>query len=496
MHPNLAAAAMVPFICFSSGVAFAQATPDAAPAPIPADAAPPPVTPPTAADGGVSELKKQVSVQEADNDEQDARIEQLERKIRELEKLVPKPGSAGQEKALPAPGAPGATAPSLFKVSAYAQGQYESHQDSEDQLAIGGAPLNQNRFVLRRARVKVQSDWTYGGLMLELDANTVHGPAIGVQHAEISLAYRDTTQQPFINLTIGIFDNPFGREVVESPRDRPFMERSFGSREFFPAEPDLGLRLSGQVAWFRYAAAVVNGQPLGDRSGFILQDPNSHKDVLGRIGIVVLPAPVLRVSGGVSVLNGKGFHAGSDPTKNTLIWKDSNEDGQLNLGETRAAPGAAGIASQNFDRWAVGADLELQLQSRIGTSTLAAEVSAGSNMGRNVFVADPVTTSVDERELGYYVSFAQELAFGGIVGFRYDTYNPDADFLDSARKGKLVPSNETVTTYAPLLGFQIPHHTRLVAEYDVIRDAFARDAQGVPTDLKNDAWFVRLQGEL
>lgn len=509
MNCKLCATAIAGMIWALQGSALAQAEPAAPPAPgasapsppadapsPPADAAAPaqPATPDLAA--AKAELEKQIAIQRSDIDEQDAQIRELRQKLKELERRLPpdapKPAKATSQ-ARPT-SEPRGSEP--IHVSAYAQGQYESHQDSEDQLLIGGAPLNQDRFLLRRARVKMERQWAYGGLMFELDANTVHGPAIGIQHLEISVGYRDEQRVPFVDLTVGLFDNPFGREVVESPRDRPFMERSFGSREFFPAEPDLGVRLSGQLAWFRYAVAIVNGQPLGDRSGFALQDPNAHKDVLGRVGIVTEPAPALRISGGVSVLNGKGFHAGTDPTKNILIWKDSNEDGQLNTGETRAGPGTAGVASQNFERWALGGDIALSLRTMLGSTTLAAELIAGSNMGRNVFVADPITTSIDERELGYYALLVQEFGFGGIAGFRFDTYNPDADFLDDSRKGKLIPSNETVTTYAPLLGYQVPHHVRVVAEYDVIRDAFARDAQGVPTDKKNNVGILRLQGEL
>ena len=191
------------------------------------------------------------------------------------------------------------------------QAQYESHQDSEDQLQPGGAPLNQNRFLIRRARVRLDRLWKYGGVMIELDAQ--HGARAGNRHS----ARRGDASRIAIQITrhsrpstLGLFDNPFGREVLESPRERVFMERSYASRAFFPAEPDLGARVAGQVDWFRYSVAVVNGQPLGDRTGFILQDPNSHKDVLGRVGVAVNIKPTLRVSGGVSVLNGQGFHAG------------------------------------------------------------------------------------------------------------------------------------------------------------------------------------------
>lgn len=455
-----------------------------------ADATPPsPVEP---ADNAARELGAQVSAQRADIDEQDTRLLELEQQLKQLTAAAAHPVPPPPP---PAPPAPVVDPHDQLKVTGYAQAQYELHQDSEDQLQPGGATLNQNRFLIRRARVKLLREWTYGAAMLEVDGNTIRGPAMGLQHAEVSVAYRNPDYTPLIALTVGLFDNPFGREVIESPRERPFVERSFASRAFFPSEPDLGLRIAGQLAWFRYAVGIVNGQPLGDRTGFILQDPNSHKDVLGRVGVAVDARPNLRVIGGVSVLNGRGFHPGSDATKNTIVWRDANEDGQFAPGEFQAVPGRAAVPSQNFDRWALGADLGLELESRFGKSKLFGELSAGSNMDRNVFVADPITTSFDQRELGYYVLFTHEFKQGPIVGFRYDSYNPNSDFLDR-QAGKLVPLSETVSTYSPLVGFQVPHRLRAVIEYDVIRDSLARNSAGVPTDRANNTWTFRLQGEL
>src|SRR6478735_1217127 len=412
----------------------------AAPAPVQeAPAAPVPAAP------AAAQLEKQVAEQRADIDEQDARIQELEAQLKAHKQAAAPPAPP---KAAPAKAAPAEIPPldESLQVRGYVQAQYESHQDSEDQLLPGGAPLNQNRFVLRRARVRLDKLWKYGGVMIEFDANSVRGAAIGIQHAEATLAYRNPDHTPMVSATVGLFDNPFGREVVESPRERVFMERSAASRAFFPAEPDLGARLAGQIDWFRYSVAVVNGQPLGDRTGFILQDPNAHKDVLGRFGVdVTLESPV-RIIGGVSVLNGKGFHAGTDATKNTLSWRDNvSEDGLVTLPELVGVPGVAAQPSKNFKRWLVGADLGTQITSKFGTTHLYGEVSVGSNMDRNTFVADPTTTGIDAREIGWYLALHQEFTQGPIVGFRVDQYNPNADANDT-RGGKLLPLTQTITT--------------------------------------------------
>jgi hypothetical protein len=293
---------------------------------------------------------------------------------------------------------------------------------------------------------------------------------------------------------MGLFDVPFGYELVESPRTRFFVERSLASRDFFPAEPDLGIRLSGELGWFRYALAVVNGEPNGIANGFPLQDPNASKDLVAKIGANV-EAEALQISGDVSVLNGKGFVKGTDATKNAVVWNDSMPaDGNLRPSELSGNPAVAATPSRNFKRWAVGADLKVRLRWPFGWTELSGEVQLATNMDRGQFAANPTLTS-DVRELGFYAGLLQELTPFFVVGWRADYYDPNADVTDT-QLGKLVPSNQRVVTFSPLVGGQLPGRVRLVFQYDFIRDHLARDVLGVPSDLKNDSWTLRLQGEL
>ena len=108
----------------------------------------------------------------------------------------------------------------------YVQSQYETHQDSQDQLTPNGTPLNKDRFSIRRARVSLTGEWQYAAVALELDANTTNGPQVDLRKAEASLQYRpDRAAPPIVMATLGLFDAPFGYELVESPRTRFFMER-------------------------------------------------------------------------------------------------------------------------------------------------------------------------------------------------------------------------------------------------------------------------------
>jgi hypothetical protein len=436
------------------------------------------------------------------------------RRLRELEEKVEKLNRALAEmKSAPAPAPTPATPPTPpppppdankdldplrgVVVSGYVQAQLENHDDSEDQLRPGGAPYNQNRFLIRRGRLKVEREWEYSSLLVELDGNTTKGPAMQLFRAEASLLWRGGEPQPappVVKLTMGLFDVPFGYELVESSKSRFFMERSLQSRAFFPAEPDLGIRLGGSIGWFRYALGVMNGEPLGEPGGFAAQDPNNHKDFIAHFGASAAPVKDSEISGGVSLLEGKGFVKGTDATKNQLAW---NDDGNATLQDSEiiGVPASSTSPSYNFDRWAVGADLQVRFKTDLGQTKVYGELQLGSNMDRALFIASPTISGPPSRELGYYIGLVQEITPYAVVGFRTDFYNPDADFL-GFQSGKRIPVSETVRTQSPLIGLVVPGHARLVFQYDFIKDHMGRDANGLVTDLKNDEWTLRLQGDL
>jgi hypothetical protein len=382
-----------------------------------------------------------------------------------------------------------------YKVSGYFQAQYESHQDSDDQLRQGGALMNQNRFLLRRGRVRIARDWDYASLLVEMDGNTVRGPAFRWQKAEVSLVYGRSGEKgvdPIVQFTMGMFDLPFGYELVESPRLRPFMERTTGGRALWPSEPDVGARLSGQLKFFRYAVSVTNGEPLDEKSGFGLQDPNKNKDVTVRLGAVAKPWDKVKISGDITYNAGKGFHAGTDATKTTVSWQDYNHDGVVAVSELVPNPGSTATPSMNFNRWAVGADAQLSVETPIGKSMLYGEVIAAQNMDRGLFIADPIATGQNIRHILYYIALVQEVTPYALVGFRTDYYNPNADFLDQ-HAGQLLPASQAIRNYSPLIGFALPDRARLLLQYDIQSNLLGRDSRGVPTRYPNNLWTLRLQ---
>lgn len=383
--------------------------------------------------------------------------------------------------------------------SGFLQAEFVSSQLSEDQLEQNGTPYNRDEFSLRAARLRLDGGHEYTAYTLEFDATTRGGPSVGIRRAEGSLLYRGERTAgapegpPLLALTAGVTDVPFGFELVESSRSRAFMERSAGSEAIFPAPMDAGIKLHGGWASLRYALALVNGEPV-DRGAWP-RDANAHKDLIGRFGAEAPIGESVALSGGTSFAFGKGFHPGSVAVKDSVAWRDDNNDGVAIPSEFIGVPGSAATASENFERWAIGLDLQLSVRSPIGTTRLVAEAFVAQNHDRARYVSDPVVTGFDLRQAGAYLGLTQELTPYAWVGFRVDAYEPNADFFEE-RRGDLVPRSRRWLTLSPLVGLALPGRARLSFQYDVVDDELGRDAIGKPADAANNQLTARLQVDL
>jgi hypothetical protein len=380
-----------------------------------------------------------------------------------------------------------------LRFSGYLQADWTAvNQASTDDLNSGsGALLNDKRFMIRRARLRGTLDREYVAGVLEFDGNTVNGATARIIDAEASVKLPgETADLPLLMGTIGLFKIPFGFEVVQSDRDRLFLERSTAEHALFPGEFDLGARLAGGWRFTRYALAVQNGEPLGEKS-YPGRDPNSFKDVSGRLGIDTPVTDLLWIAAGFSGLSGKGFHPGNPSTKPTLQWNDRNQNGVLDAGEIIVVPGMAAQPSRNFTRFGYGADLRLGVNTPgVGLTTLYGEVYWAKNLDRGVVPADPLgPLSRDVREFGGYAAITQEIG-PYAVGVRYDYYNPDQDSADPAHP--LVPTSFSYKTIAVVAAANLAP-ARLTLEYDRNRNNLGRDTAGNPTNLKSDTLILRGQ---
>jgi hypothetical protein len=76
-----------------------------------------------------------------------------------------------------------------------------------------------------------------------------------------------------------------------------------------------------------------------------------------------------------------------------------------------------------------------------------------------------------------------------MVGVRHDVYDPDADAREQTPFA-VVPRDQTFSTWSFMATLRYKT-ARLVAQYDLRKNALGRDASGAPTTLADDSFTLR-----
>jgi hypothetical protein len=467
-----------------------SATALAAPAPRPVDAGIPAASSTLEApDAGppynpVAELERRLEALEARTIDVERQRSELALQVEELQQLRAKDVASKELSTLGV----------KLGVTGFLQVDYQWHQSSDEQLDPSTRePLNLTRFLVRRARLKPKLEYGPVTGSMEVDFNTVSGAAVRLVAAEVSVAWElDDEPGPVLKATAGLFKIPFGFEVLQSDRARVFMERSTVLRSLFPGEYDLGARVQGEWRFLRYAVALMNGKPIGERT---LQDRAAlaPRDLVGRLGLDAELTPEVRIEVGFSGLVGSGFHAGSGATKDQITWRDYNGDNLVQASELQIVPGQPAFPSKTFARQAVGGDIHVTLDLLpLGRTHLMGELVWSKNLDRLLSPSDPVASLRDLRGLGWHAGFTQEVTPSFVVGLRYDRYNPDLDAIES-RSAKVLLRDQSYSTLAAVVGFVYRPTFRFLVEYDHNTNSLGRDATGQPTTLLDDAVIARAE---
>jgi hypothetical protein len=385
-------------------------------------------------------------------------------------------------------------------VSGYSQIDYLRREISLDELSDGtGEPLNEDRFAVRRARLRLDRDWRHVGVTaiteLFVDGSTARPVGFDI-HAQ-PFGARDGAPPP-LQFRVGLFPVPFGFESYQQTNpDRFFGERTLFAYGLVPGRFDLGAAVSGHAWGVDWIVAVQNGEPL-ESGAFAHADPNAAKDVASRVRVTGHLFGGVRGAAAVSLLYGRGFSPGTSPTKDTFEWRDLNEDGRVLPSELIPIPGSSGRPSQNFDRRGLGADAQLWTHvPRLGELMVYGELATAVNLDRGVAPADPVLLGRDQRGFGFYVAAVQQLTSHATVGVRFEQYEPNADALELFDGLTVVTRRRfrTLTTgVSGNLRLSATARARLLVEYEYQRNSLGRDNQGRPAQLDNDT--LRLRAEV
>jgi hypothetical protein len=232
-----------------------------------------------------------------------------------------------------------------------------------------------------------------------------------------------------------------------------------------------------------------------DEAKFGGLDPNSSKDLVGRVGVDAPLFEGLAVHAGVSGASGRGFHAGTAAVKPTLLWSDGNENGLVEISELATTAGSPATPSASFGRAAIGADCGVTVTwPVIGRTSLRAEVLRAKNYDRGIETADPIGAGRDLREFGWSLRVAQELSRYGQLAARYAYYDPDAD---ATRRGSefTLPRDASMSLLSLAVAARLSGG-RLLLEYDHNSDHLARSVEGSPTRLRDDIVTLRMEAAL
>lgn len=379
-----------------------------------------------------------------------------------------------------------------------------ARQSSQDEVSPDGQPLNEDRFLIRRARLRAQRDMGLTHALVEVEANTVRDVQVRPTNVEASVKWPESRQaidqerdqrrlpnETWFMVTAGLIRTPFGFEPSEGALRRPWLEQTTMSQAFFPGQFDLGLRFVGAFSFVTYQLGIMNGDPIGERA-FPGRDPNKSKDLVFRIGGAGWVTEQLRVEGGFSGLSGRGFHRGNAATADQAVWRDHDEDGVVDPIELQPLKGSPAEPSSTFKRFAVGADVRVYfVLPAIGELGVRGEVVRASNLDRGIFVADPIASSRDLRESGWYVGITQEITRWAQVGVRYDRYDPDSD-ANEREPFAVVTRDLSSSTWSIMAAGRLAF-ARLVAQYDHRQNALGRDEAGRPATLADDSFTLRAE---
>ena len=383
-------------------------------------------------------------------------------------------------------------------VSGYTQVDYGRYDISLDELASGTRePLNEDRFLVRRARLRLENEWKYVGYAAEADffaSGDLARPVNFDVHAQLA---GDQGDAPLLKFKAGLFPVPFTyQNQSQRAFDIFFVERALFIDGFVPGRYDLGAAISGHIWAVDWILAAQNGQPIGSHD-FAYQDPNSAKDYSGRIEVGGELVGGVHAAAGVSFLKGTGFSPGTAPTKDTFVWRDLNEDGRVTVAELIPIPGSPGRASENFDRWGLAGDVRIWREiPTLGELRIDAELALGKNLDRFVAPADPVFLGRAQRGLGFYASITQYVTEHAQVGFRYDQYDPNIDDIELF-DGHSVLTRRKFKTFTAGASWRLRlsnyANARVHLEYAYQRNSLGRDPSGKPAQLDNGATRVRFE---
>jgi len=389
-----------------------------------------------------------------------------------------------------------------LKVTGYIQGQWQIADTAGAPTNFSGGAMPKyadNRFAVRRGRVKFTYENEFSTFVLQLDGTE---KGVGIKDAYVTV--REPWKQ-FVTLTAGVFDRPFGYEISYSSSARETPERSRIFQTLFPGERDLGAKITLQPVkgsrfdWIKLDAGLFAGN--GVNSEF-----DSRKDFIGRLGMAKSNrAETFRYGLGVSYYNG-GVFQGTKYIYSPDLMADGATTGFI----------VDSTSSNKYDfarRQYMGVDLQLSLFSVIGISSIRAEYITGKQPG-----GKSSNTSLSTSTAPDYDTYLREVSGGYVyyiqnIGqtkhqfvFKYDWLDPNTKVEGTDIKAKNTDGKSTGLSNADIkystigLGwnYRFNAHVKFMAYYEIVKNeetalSGTNSVNNYASDLKDNVFTFRVQ---
>lgn len=314
--------------------------------------------------------------------------------------------------------------------SGYIQPQFQLADTEGAKTTFSGgdfAPNSKSRFMLRRARVKL--DYllsTPDAYPKALFSFQIDATERGVNVRDMFMRLYETKGHNF-SFTAGLFARPFGFEVNLSSAFRESPERGRMSQTLMPTERDIGvmisydpMRRSAKNKFIKLDVGLFNGEGLSGVTDF-----DSHKDFISRLTVKPISLRKFSLSGGLSLLYG-GWRQDS---KYLYEMGISNGDKAFLLDSSLSNVGK--IAPRHY----YGADVQIVYRHKWGQTEWRAEYWQGKQPGTATTTVNPGTLpqgpTYRRNFNGAFFYFLQDIVneHHQLI-LKYDWYDPNTKVSD------------------------------------------------------------------
>jgi hypothetical protein len=388
-----------------------------------------------------------------------------------------------------------------LKVSGYMQAQFQKADTAGIESFAGGnfGSTLDNRFAIRRGRVKFAYDYAFSQFVMQID---VTEKGVGIKDAYVSFT------DPWLNsfsITAGVMDRPYGYEISYSSSSRESPERSRMFQTLFPGERDLGAKFTFQPPktsrynFFKLDAGFYNG------SGGTVVDFDGYKDFIGHMMINKNSRnEKLRFGLGLSYYNG-GWRQGTKYSYSMNTVAGANGDIMA-----FAVDSVTAAVGSKLRREYVGADAQISIDFPFGLTQLRGEYIMGTQPGVAASSTSPNAQPADAylRNFNgayfYWIQNILQSKFQTVV--KYDFYDPNTDVSGNDIGVKISGKNKATGAadikYSTLglgLVYKWNSQVRITAYYDLVTNETTTaivnpsTVKDLSTDRHDNVFTLRVQ---